>query len=951
MSIYLQFPDDALSRLITAVVQETVDTTNLPYRDTPAGRMYVDHINVEPPSFRALSAEEDPEAKTLRIDIPLVIFLTSQEEAMKNPNATAPGTLVPRGTLRLLLDLVVGLTDFRIQYNSTIPPLGTFLGASVEKTLQEKLAKLPSADLAGVFDSMELLRPQRNGHLKKLDDSVMIVLGPITVDIVEIGQVLETPVVLPAEDFESHVFFQYPGADWIVGFSPQLMAAMFRVRFAPVAKQMDDNGVKTTSSGVRWVAGRTAGDTPTVSVTLNCIYGIVPLQLNFVTTIHLAPGGASGGHDLVMSVKWDFDVTWVDPLLTKLLFKLVGEGITKANIHRRFEGTGDHRFEIRTPLPAFKFAGIAADLTTSLIGFKDAMTLAGTLTTGITPDPLTLTVLDVRRAPGAYGRAVFCTGASPVPKATEYSLTTSFQLQHRGSPRASIGGITFTSFPGESGLLQANIYYDWSRDGRVVTISLRLSADLGARLAVEYPSAGIQLLVQCPRGLRFVDLGPLPKLPPANLDFIPTLGGVSGPESPKSQISKWVRDIFAANCPMAEDPIRRLLRRGFPVFDLPYPQPVRWQDRVHAVPLFESTLVRLGDIGLGVAVSTAEVIDPAATRAVFALAPSAAAAAGSASAALLVPSVLPYRSQQDGASIERLDGAALGAVRTRSKVFARVAVVAAPGAVLHTISDFGTSTGAGRWATTALDNELPMAALESLMADGSVRRTLLDGAGSIIPAGGGGGVGVKLADHRPRAAIAARYKPRGSRCDEGEDSDDSTNDGRDGGEEITPGPGASADEYVAFVAAQWTPAAAKSVGLPGMVALHSVPGFEDDDVAVAAMDDGSFRSVMLTGGKSWAGLMSAVEIGEKGVVAAPDSSRLGTRLVATGSLPSWPSLPPATPGGWAISSTTGDRVTVFRVRDLGLDIGGDGEPSQPDRWGMTTRGDRGGDKCNCGCKG
>src|SRR3569833_4615154 len=97
--------------------------------------------------------------------------------------------------------------------------------------------------------------------------------------------------------------------------------------------------------------------------------------------------------------------------------------------------------------------------------------------------------------------------------------------------------------------------------------------------------------------------------------------------------------------------------------------------------------------------------------------------------------------------------------------------------------------------------------------------------------------------------------------------------------------------------------------------------------------------------------MSAVEIGEKGVVAAPDSSRQGTRLDATGSLPSWPSLPPATPGGWAISSTTGDRVTVIRVRDLGLDIGGDGEPSQTDRWGMTTRGDRGGDKCNCGCKG
>ena len=74
--------------------------------------------------------------------------------------------------------------------------------------------------------------------------------------------------------------------------------------------------------------------------------------------------------------------------------------------------------------------------------------------------------------------------------------------------------------------------------------------------------------------------------------------------------------------------------------------------------------------------------------------------------------------------------------------------------------------------------------------------------------------------------------------------------------------------------------------IPGVVRVRTVPGFEQDPISVAELDDGTY-------------LVLARE--------ADGSVRVG------GSVPRWPDKPPVS-GRWAISSSKGDRVAVFTVR-------------------------------------
>jgi hypothetical protein len=76
--------------------------------------------------------------------------------------------------------------------------------------------------------------------------------------------------------------------------------------------------------------------------------------------------------------------------------------------------------------------------------------------------------------------------------------------------------------------------------------------------------------------------------------------------------------------------------------------------------------------------------------------------------------------------------------------------------------------------------------------------------------------------------------------------------------------------------------------IKGLVKLRNVPGFEKENISIGEMDDGSSQ------------------------VFSRDSN--GT-MHMTGFVSQWPDMP-SVAGNWAISGSTGDRIAVFKVKQL-----------------------------------
>lgn len=77
------------------------------------------------------------------------------------------------------------------------------------------------------------------------------------------------------------------------------------------------------------------------------------------------------------------------------------------------------------------------------------------------------------------------------------------------------------------------------------------------------------------------------------------------------------------------------------------------------------------------------------------------------------------------------------------------------------------------------------------------------------------------------------------------------------------------------------------IRLPGLETVRTVPGFEDSGAYVGTFEDGTLRVISV--------------------------SKEGSQRVY-GTIPRWTNMPVSS-GDWAISSTTGDRIAVFRVMD------------------------------------
>jgi hypothetical protein len=188
---------------------------------------------------------------------------------------------------------------------------------------------------------------------------------------------------------------------------------------------------------------------------------------------------------------------------------------------------------------------------------------------------------------------------------------------------------------------------------------------------------------------------------------------------------------------------------------------------------------------------------------------------------VVVPAVLAARSYNEGARLSTADRQALGDVLVSTAVFERIAVLDTPGAISHALVESGGA-----------------ALVTSTFRDGHMQTVLVDGL------------------HTPRLVSMGAHTISGG------------SEGMDAVRSTTP----------------TEPGAPTMGNLPGLVALHPVPGFEGSGLQVAELEDKTYVAVVEESGQ----------------------------LRATGTLPAWPHMPPAG-DAWAISASSGDRVALFAV--------------------------------------
>jgi hypothetical protein len=280
------------------------------------------------------------------------------------------------------------------------------------------------------------------------------------------------------------------------------------------------------------------------------------------------------------------------------------------------------------------------------------------------------------------------------------------------------------------------------------------------------------------------------------------------------------RVMVLDDCPWAVTPWTRIFHMYNPKWSVDPPE--SWTETLERVERFETVLIDVSGIQPGSVVRLDMPIMGSGAGSLF-----AADGAGRA----LVPAVLAARSDDEGARLSTADRQTLGDVAASTVVFERVAILDTPGAVSHELAE---SAGA--------------AIVTSRFSDGHAEAMYIDAlrVPRVVETGSGLNADLSSPGHTSSPPNV-------------------------GGMSYRAGPGPSGG-------------APSEPGIPGLVALHPIPGFENAGLQVAELDDGSHVAVV----------------------------EEGDRMRATGTIPAWPHMPPSGEA-WAISSSTGDRVAVFAV--------------------------------------
>ncbi|KAJ9654680.1 hypothetical protein H2201_008959 [Coniosporium apollinis] len=463
-----------------------------------------------------------------------------------------------------------------------------------------------------------------------------------------------------------------------------------------------------------------------------------------------------------------------------------------------FGGTpvGPRAFVLTQALPSSSL-GHTGFQTNYLVGLPEGMVVAGPVNQ-IASSTAILTFPPAARFPRHYSSTSYCVGM--VPGRTTPQITATVTLNDFGGRLCSVDAISPTKVPIT---IDPFLSYSWGRGPNPTNVSISVTMSIYVALSITTTEEHLVLLIRSPRGVRAIDFG----IPPR-------------PEAPDGgDISERLKDLHLENCDSIETPWSRFIHRQIPPFWLPDPPPFDWADKLHEVALFESSVLTIADVKAGEAVTLKYISDGAVST-----------FTQDTTGDMVIPTVIPFRTTNEGAVLEKSNREFLGDVKTASKVFNRIAILKTPAAISHELR----ADGQQAHIFTTYQDGVETAEVDALGAVNLTRERHLD--------------------EKTMTATATKSPPV----------------------PLTAGKSTSTNTN------GWT-----SCALTGLVATHLIPGFEQDPIAVAELDDRTYRVIV----------------------------RDGSTVKVTGSLPSWPQMPPVV-GSWALSAPRGDAVAVFSVAEI-----------------------------------
>lgn len=473
MNIELQIQSSILGAITARAVQARLLKTCF----SPIGEVYVDHADV------ATTPIEFSEANaTVRLRVPLDVFLVRREDVLAAPNAVPVGVAVPAGTVMVVLEMAATGAFVSLRcVDADLGPLGLALGArapAAKAAIVNAVGSPMTSDLTAALKQLGIPAPSSS--------RVELISGVVAIRFE------------PAGDAVAHLF---PGHDWgmfLDGVSVEKLA------MSKVPNNLASH-ITSLTIDAHW---RPAGSTPHVDIdyagkapgvpdpfsgdvdgTLGCDFSLTPQPLRELrTTVHWSLHVNLG----------DFVPGFIDNFVESVI-----EGFMDPTT---FGGTpvGDHAFTIDSPLPDISFGGARFGYAT-VVASPTGMTIGGPVRLPLDPskDTLQPSVHDF----GLPFRLTFCSvlaksgsgKPSRIVSLSEVTTTGSVWLENLGA----FCDVEFVS-PGN----WIDPYVKRAADNPEIRIVIPSAVALGI-------TEPVRLIVRTARGVRFVDLG---TPPPATVD-------------------------------------------------------------------------------------------------------------------------------------------------------------------------------------------------------------------------------------------------------------------------------------------------------------------------------------------------------------------------------------------------------------------------------------------------
>lgn len=346
MSIELQIQSSTLKNITAFAVQARLRATCF----APIASLYIDHADVAASPVELIATTTG----TVRIRVPIDVFVVRREDILAAPNAAPAGATVPAGSVVLVLEMAVaGAIVSLSSVDAELGVLGSLLGSEAAAAKNAILGAVSSPASLNLIDA-----------LKQLGAPV-----PISSRVELMGSIVAIRLS-PTGNGVGHLF---PGQEWGL-FMDGASVERLALSKLPTALASISPSMTITP---HW---RPAGTVPHVDIDYA---GKVPLPNPFTANVDGTLGldfslSPTVTKFLRTTVNWSLHVN-LGVLVPKLFDKMVEKKIGAALDPTKFGGVpiGDHAFTLDSPDPLpdvsfggarFAYASIGASVSGMTIG-------------------------------------------------------------------------------------------------------------------------------------------------------------------------------------------------------------------------------------------------------------------------------------------------------------------------------------------------------------------------------------------------------------------------------------------------------------------------------------------------------------------------------------------------------------------------------------------------------